>query len=492
MMNIRARSATIAMEVIIFGGVSVVVLSGFILWTYSALNFSLRDVHRATAFQIAEAGIEYYRWHLAHHKTDYWDGQGATSTGPYVHQYYDKFGNLLGEFSLQITPPPTGSTIVTVESTGRVASDASVKKIIRVKFGIPSFAKYAVATDASMRFGQGTDIYGEIISNQGLRVDGTAHNIVKSARITYDDPDHSGGEEHAVHTHRDPPPGTGVNDLFRPLEAPPNPLSNRADVFLAGREVGVPALNFTGLSQDLAELKILAASSGVYRASSSASGYELILNATGTYTLYRVTSLMPVPHSSCSNTLGQSGWGTWSVGTKTFLQSGPIPANGIFFFEDHLWVSGIASGTRATIASGRFPDNPSTRTSIALTNDLRYTYYDGRDAVQLIAQQDITIGMASNDTLRVDAALIAQNGRVGRYYYRPPSSQPRCSPYHTRQKITSYGTIATNQRYGFAYTDGSGYQIRELVYDGNLRYSPPPESPQTSDQYEQISWEEIQ
>ncbi len=474
------------MEIIVFGGVAVIVLSGFILWTYSALSFSLRGLHRSAAFSIAEAGIEYYRWHLAHDKNDFWDGQGSSSLGPYVHQYYDKFGNLIGEYALTITPPPSGSTIVTVESTGVVAADPSVRKTIRVKFGVPSFAKYAVATDVSMRFGEGTDIYGEIISNQGLRIDGVAHNIVKSARTTYDDPDHSGAEEYAVHTHRDPPPGTGTNESFRPLEAPPYSVADRPDVFLAGRELSVPAVNFTGLSQDLANIKTMASSAGVYVASSSAYGYELNLNATGTYALYRVTSLASVPGGSCSNALGQSGWGTWTVGNKSLVAVGTIPSNGIFFIEDNVWVQGKIAGARITVGAGRFPDNPSTRASITLNNDLLYTNYNGADAIQLIAQQDVNIGLFSKDTIRVDAALIAQNGRVGRYYY--PSG---CSPYHVRQKVTSYGTIATNQRYGFAYTDNTGYQIRELVYDGNLLYSPPPASPQTSDQYEQISWEEV-
>jgi hypothetical protein len=50
--------------------------------------------------------------------------------------------------------------------------------------------------------------------------------------------------------------------------------------------------------------------------------------------------------------------------------------------------------------------------------------------------------------------------------------------------------IATNQRYGFAYTDGTGYLIRNLNYDGSLLYGPPPSFPLTSDQYVTLTWEE--
>ncbi|MDQ5893346.1 MAG: hypothetical protein QG640_358, partial [Patescibacteria group bacterium] len=33
--------------------------------------------------------------------------------------------------------------------------------------------------------------------------------------------------------------------------------------------------------------------------------------------------------------------------------------------------------------------------------------------------------------------------------------------------------------------------IRNIIYDGNLLYAPPPSFPLTSDQYTTLSWEEI-
>jgi hypothetical protein len=496
------------MQIIVFGGIAVIVISGFILWTYSALTISLREFNKTLAFSIAESGIEYYRWHLAHAQTDYQDG--VTTTGPYVHNYYDKNGEVLGQFSLEITPPPSGSTIVTVKSTGRVAADSSITKIIAVKFGIPSFAKMAVATNDNMRFGEGTDIYGEIVSNGGLRIDGTAHNVVKSARFTYDDPDHCEGtlywngsawvcslnrSEFGVHTHRNIPPLTGTNDAFRTLESTSSTSTPpmRPDVFLAGREVSVRTIDFVGLTQDLADIRTIASTSGVYVTSSRAYGWELILNTTSSYTIYKVTSLKAVPDSNCTNSQGQAGWGTWTTQNRSFYRSGPIPANGTFFFEDNLWVRGKVSSSRVTAASGKFPVSSSTWTSITVNENLLYSNYDGKDAIQLIAQNNINVGLYSSDTIRIDAALIAQNGRVGRYYYPSYTDRrhPGCDPFDTRTKLTSYGTIATYARYGFAYTDGTGYQLRELVYDSNLLYAPPPSSPQTSDQYTQISWEEV-
>ena len=61
-------------------------------------NFPSRAENNAQAFAIAEAGIEYYRWHLAHAPAGFQDGTGHA--GPYVHNYYDKDGNQIGQFTL--------------------------------------------------------------------------------------------------------------------------------------------------------------------------------------------------------------------------------------------------------------------------------------------------------------------------------------------------------------------------------------------------------
>ena len=94
--------------------------------------------------------------------------------------------------------------------------------------------------------------------------------------------------------------------------------------------------------------------------------------------------------------------------------------------------------------------------------------------------------MESTGDLRIDAAIVAKNGRVGRFYYNPS-----CSPYHNRQSLTIYGMIATNEKYGFAYTDGTGYQQRSITYDPRLLSDPPPGFPSDAGFYEIISWKEL-
>lgn len=473
----------ILIPIIIFSSLALVIMSGIINWSSITIEANRQLFVREKAIQLAEAGIDYYRWHLAHDPTDFQDGTGGP--GPYVHDVFDKDGDKVGEYSLSITPPPVGSTRVVIESTGR-PEGSSIERTIRVEMGIPSLAKYAVAANDVMRFGQGTEVFGPIHSNQGIRFDGVANNIVTSALSTYDDPDHTGAHEFAVHTHINPPPGSGVNENFRPLEAPPNPVPSRTDVFRVGREFPVPAIDFTGFTSNLAQIKSDAQSAGRYFASSGSQGYQIVLRTNDTFDLYRVNTQVN-PSTSCANGgSSQSGWGTWSINTRQFIANYAIPDNGLIFVEDNVWVEGAINTARVTIAAGRFPDNPATRPQITINNNLTYTNYDGQDVVAIISQGNLNVGLNSQNDLRIDAALVSQNGRVGRYYY-----VSNCGSGYIRNSITLYGMIATNVRYGFAYTNGTGYQNRDIIYDANLLYGPPPSFPLTSDQYEILSWQEI-
>ena len=473
----RSKRGQILIQVIVFGSIAVYLFSGLVGWTALNIKASRQAYSREEALQIAEAGIDYYRWHLAHAPADFQDGTGGP--GPYVHDFRDKDGNVIGQFSLNITPPPLGSSLVVVESTGNLNADMPVLRKIAAQLAKPSIAKYAVVANDFMRFGEGTEVFGPIHSNQGIRFDGLAHNVVSSAVASYNDPDHSGGNEFGVHTHVVP---------ADPL--PPLPVPARTDVFEIGRQFPVPAVDFAGITADLAQMKTDAEANGFYRPSAGALGYHIVLRTDDTFDLYRVTGRVNPP-SGCTNSQNQSGWSTWSIQNQHLIGNFPFPANGIIFLEDDIFVDGQINGGRLTIVAAFLPDNPPFRKNIIVNSDLLYTQYDGSDVLGLIAQGNINVGMVSDNDLRIDAALIAQNGRVGRHYYRPPGGgSQRCSPYHVRQTITLWGMIATNQRYGFAYTDGTGYQIRNLNYDGSLLYAPPPSFPLTSDQYITLSWEE--
>lgn len=466
----------IIVQTIVFAAVVVVIIGALSSWTATTIKAGRVAFNREQALQSAEAGIDYYRWHLAHAPTDYQDGTGGA--GPYVHLLKDKNGDTVGQFSLEITPPPIGSTKVIIKSTGLSSADSVYTRKIESQVAKPSIAKYSVAGNNAMRFGTGTEIFGPVHVNGGIRFDGLAHNIVTSGATTYTDTDSDActtTNSYAVHTCISPedPVSPGV-------------LPSRPDVFEAGRLISQPIINFSGFTTDLATLKTSAIANGFYRDSAGSGfvGYRIVLKTNDTFDLYKINSWASLGNCSSS----PSGTPSWSVGSQTLQGNYSFPSNGIIFIEDHVVVSGQINGARLTITAADLPvpSNPSNYKNIIINNDITYSVYDGTDAIGLIGQDGVMVGMISETDLKVDAALIAQNGRVGRFYYYGGS----CA-YKNRSIISLYGMIASYARYGFAYTDGTGYATRSITYDANLLYAPPPNFPLTSSQYEILSWQEL-
>ena len=487
------KKGSALITVLVFTSIAVIIISGLVGWFSILLRASSNLINREQAFHAAEAGVDYYRWHLAHAGSDYKDG--TTSNGPYVHDFLDKDGNKIGTYSLEITPPTTGTNIVTITSTGRVLADPTIVRKVRARLAMPSLAKFAVVANDELRFGVGTEVYGPLLSNEGIHFDGLAHNIVTSAKTTYDDPDHADTSvEYGVHTHVNVPPATGVDNTYRANEAPPITMSNRNDVFVAGRQTGVPSFDFSGMVYDISTMKTKAQADGKYLGDSGGFGYHIVLKTTDKYDLYKVNAQKTV-NGACRNKNDKTvGWATWSIGTQTLISSNlSFPNNGLIFAEDNIWVDGTIDTAKLTIASARLIDSQTGKNDIIINTDLKYTNHDGRDEIALIAQNNINVGLYSEDNLEIDAALITQNGRFGRYYY----NNSQCEGYDNRDTVTMYGMIATNQRYGLSYLDingtkVSGYTVRNINYDANLMYNPPPYMPLASDYYQIISWEDIQ
>jgi len=468
---------------------TIMILTGSLVWLQTYLGSIEKEIQKITALNIAESGIEYYRWYLNHFPRDFTDGTGQP--GPYTHNFYNRLGEKIGEFSLEINSPEEGFSLVNILSTGKLI-DSKINKKIEVLLGRPSLAKYSVLVDDNIRFGAGTVVYGEIHSNKGIRFDGLAYNLVKSSLLTYKDPDHSGCDEWAVHTHVTPV------DPCPPQNPSPDQLPLRPDVFKAGRLVGVPSQDFVGISQDLSFYKTLAQQNGIYLSFSGTSnyGYELTIRTDGKIDVSLVKQIVKITNCTIYDPYTDSTGGeryslsSWSISQKKFLQTYDYPQNGIIFVEDNVWVNGQINNKKILIASAKFPENSIEMTNIIINSDLKYTNYDGKDAIGLIAQRNILVGLKSSDTLRIDGILVAQKGRIGRQYY-----SSGCGSEYKREKITVYGSLITRKRYGFSWVDNygnwvSGYKLRELIYNAYNLYFPPPYFPLASEFYEIFKWKE--
>lgn len=471
----KTTKGAIIIQTMVFGAISVVIIGALSVWTATAVKSGRIAYNREQAFQSAEAGIDYYRWHLAHDSQDYQDG--TNGAGPYIHLLKDKSGNTVGQFALTITPPTSGSTLVKIKSAGSAALDSSYVRRITSQVAKPSVAEHAIAGNNAMRFGTGTEVFGSIQVNGGIRFDGLAHNIVRSGVNTYTDTDSdrcTGSNSYGVHTCLSPRDPTY-----------PTALPSRPDVFEAGRKMNQPLIDFSGFTSDIADLKTLAQTAdGFYRAAAGAGfvGYHVVLKTNDTFDLYKINTWVALGNCSSSSTT------SLSINTQTLQGNYAFPVNGIMFFQDNVVIDGQINGARLTIAAALLPEPSDTSQykNIIINNDVSYTNYDGTDSLGLVAQGGVLVGMVSETDLKIDGALMAQHNNVGR-----PSFTGNSCTYKNRSVISLYGMIASYTRYGFAYTDGTGYATRNINYDANLLYAPPPNFPLTSDQYQILSWQEV-
>ncbi len=446
----------------------IVFLFSMMILPITDLLFTVNKVIKSSilkeqALQIAEAGIDYYQWHLAHFPTDYQDG--ASTTGPYIHDYIDfDTQENIGQFSLEITPPAVGSTIVTIKSTGYTTDNPNIKRIITVKYGIPSLAKYSILNNGPVWIYYSPSVFsGQVQSNNGIRFDVIGNAPISSAKTTYTCPDW-----------QDCPSGTM-----------PGVWGSGNSSFW---QYPVPAIDFSSFTSNLKDIKDLADSDGIYLTPSNAYGYSLVFNNDGTLDIYKVTSLRNNPAGGTYDV--DMNWvaknqKTDYNGRSIQYDNEPIPSNGLIYIEDHTWIEGTVEG-RVTVAAAKLPYNSATAPTIYIPNNIVYKEKDGSDVLGIIGQKDIIPTYYAPNNLEVDAAVISQNSSFQFFYYNG----------NIKNNLNIYGAIIEFGWWfdNFVWTSGintnvlAGYPHSYYNYDSNLLYSPPPSFPFSTSGYEQISW----
>ena len=433
------------MFVLVFGAVaSLIIITGVASYALFENKASNRKHDRDSAFQIAEAGINYYRWHLAHNQTDYQDGTGQP--GPYVHEYKDKDGNLLGYYSLGITPPLAGSTVVAIESTGWTIASPNAKRTLRIRMGAPALTDYTFLSHAGMNFSFTTEVRGQVHSNGEIRFDGTTDSWVKSHVRVYG--------------------GGGPKSFW---------------------QYPVPEVDFYSVTTDLDGIRDLADDGGIHLTSSGNEGYQMVFNGSS-FALYKVTS------KDCYYGEGRwrRRWGDWywegtiycyDVGNRTLVGNYNIPSNGAIFVEDNVCIEGTVNG-RLSLGVGKFPVQTPYK-NIFISNNLLYSAQGSDDVVGLLCQGDIVVPYEVPDSMEINAALLSQFGKIYRPYYNE----------NLKTSLTVFGSQISYDRGGWKYVDGWGHVVSGFVntyhyYDANLRFYPPPSFP-VGATYELISWEEV-
>jgi len=440
--------------VMVFGSIAfAVIIVGLAGYAILENRASVSKHNSEMAFQIADAGINYYRWHLAHNKTDFYDGNSSSTPGPYVHDYKDKNGNVIGHFSLEVGAPPAGSTIVIITSTGWLDIQPNSKRKILVKLGFPALTDYAFLTGSNVWIGNNEETHGKFHANGGIRFDGIGDAPITSAMATYTCT--------AVH---------GCQNLVKPgVWGQGGPTQYW--------QFPVPSTDFTAVTADLAQIQDLSDpdKGGLNLTSSGQQGWHLQFNSNGTITAKKVltTSCYKAKDINMSNYF----WPCIDISTEGTGTNYSMPSDGFIFIDDNVWVDGTVKG-RAVIGT-------SAGKNILINGSILYLAKDGSCVLGLIADQNVLIPHNSPDSLEIDAAVLAQNGAAKRYYY----------PGDMKSNLLIFGSVISNQIWTWSWVSQggaivSGYRNTNSTYDSNLTYGPPPGFPVGS-QYNLISWAEV-
>lgn len=429
--------------------ITVTAVSGYALGEHRA---SIHRYNSELAFQVAEAGLNYYRWHLAHDTTDYQDGTGEP--GPYIHEYKDKDGKVIGYFSLDITPPLFGTTVVEVESTGWLINQPDSKRVLNMRLGFKSITDYSILSDADVWIGNTEKTFGRFHSNHGIRYDGTGNAPITSAVATYTCKYHQGC-------------GAGQSKPGIWGDGGPKELWN----------FPVPATDFAGITVSLAEIKAGAQENGVYLSPSGDHGYRIRFIDDGTIEVRKVLNLNCYKGNDINN--NKQEW--FCIDIKSLRSQTTVftlPTSSYIYVDDNVWVDGVVNG-RATIGTG-------SGKSIVINDNLTYVAKDGNHVLGLIASENVLLPYNSPNDLEVNAAMIAQNGAAKRYYY----------PGNKRDNLLVYGSVITKGIWTWSWDSGggvitSGYVNTIMVYDENLTFGPPSGFP-VGTEYQILSWKILQ
>lgn len=451
------KGAMIVYLVVIIFIFSVVMipLLGIILGQINVLKSA---VLREQSLNIAEAGINYYQWRLAHFPNDYTDGTGES--GPYEHSYYDRDNQkLVGKFSLEIIPPSVGSTILTIKSTGWTNENPDIKRSIIVRYGVHSLSKYAFLSNDVIWIGDTENVSGLMHSNNGIRFDGIGNAPITSSKSTYICPSSQGS----------PCPTTK-----------PGVWGSASQFVQNFWQFPVPAVDFSSLTLDLSSMKNLSQNGGVYLPPSNKHGYSLVFRSDGKIDFYKVRNVNS--HTKGKDTKGRERADYTDYKNRDFEFTSNIPLNGIIYVEDNVWVEGVVNG-RATVVSAKLPYNEKSAPNIYIPKNIVYNTKDGSSVLGLFSQKDIVVSYDSPKNLEINAAMIAQNGAGQFFYYNGV----------IKENITIYGSLISFGQWTWSWVTSSGlyvsgYPNTNFTYDANLLYSPPPYFPLSSSGYQQLDW----
>jgi Tfp pilus assembly protein PilX len=470
----RGQSIVSVMLLVAVLGIAVAATLGVALAT---TNGTARDARGDVALQAADAGVRAYMARLAADGS-YWDhyvdkaedprslstdtsctgtkkaaGSAWTSgtlwkycgtSSTWVSLQNARYGQ--ASYSLRITPPSTGSDIVTILSTGRVQpSGGGVARYRSVSAQVrpTSLSDFQAISQVSISYGSTATTGGKIYSAQNVTHDGLAKAAVYAqGRVT----------------------GSGTFQKGK-YDSTTNPSIS---------QIYPQVISFSQFTSALATLKDAALSAGTnqnYFDDSTVGGWLVQLRSDGTASIWKLKKNYDLGASMTSAMV--SNCTTPLVVTTTDYEP--------MWFQQPVVIS---SGTNPC-GSGRLDSTVNGRITIGTPTDLyvggNISYQQaGDDVLGLISGDDLDITRYTPSTLTWTAATLAMGQSGGQWHTDSQSADGN----HSSMTFTGSQAMANG---GYA----TMFSSRTYNYDPNLLYTRPPLFPIVDGTWATVYWREV-
>lgn len=116
--------------ILVFGAIFLTMLVSFMGYVVTLQRSQVISYNKERALDIAEGGLNYYKWFLAHNPGDTTNGTGLP--GPYTGVFTDPEGEDIGEFSLEIGSSTACGEVYAIDitSTGNTYDEPGVGRTV--------------------------------------------------------------------------------------------------------------------------------------------------------------------------------------------------------------------------------------------------------------------------------------------------------------------------------------------------------------------------
>lgn len=461
------RGVTV-MLVVAFMGVFLLIMGTITSYIFQQSRFGRALYARGQALHVAEAGLEYYKWFLAHNPDNLTNGTGGP--GPYMYAVEDPEGGSVGSAALTVVGNTQCGVVQSIDITSRgtASLNPGFPRSVSVRYMRPSVAAYSSVLNSNVWY-TAESITGAFVSNGGVRMDGGNNSTVSSATSSFACDSSMG---------------------CSPTQTKPGVFGSSPNSSLW--RYPVASVNFAGMVTDLETLRGYAQTNGLYFYDAAVSGvdskgFRLVMRSDGAIDVYKVTGTTAISNAYDSIRGYHTDYDI--ISSQTLLGTYTPPSGcALIYVRGTTWLEGVVAGTYTLVTADPGAHNP----DVLLANNISYSATDGSVGLTVIAERSVRVPLNSPNTLSIRGIFVAKGGFWGRDYYT--STPSGYSSYVLRSTLAVIGTIVSTSRPVACWSSGGsciqGYSTRTYNYEQVLAFAPPPFTPIVSTDYGFVMWRE--